>query len=257
MTETRPDEPAPDRYARRPEVLDEIRQALARDPSTWARSGFQPETMAHLVRHLRAEKANARVMGDLILAVDRHVTRIVARFARGYDRVTTEEIALEVGRGVMELCLGEGPPNQAEFLEASFLTAVKRRTIDAVNKRNYAAKAYEAAMAVRKVEKPRPHDKPPDLEGVQGETVADPEEVLLSDADPPPAAEKIRLGLAAIKDPRHREAVILHYLKGWPISDKDPMALTLCSHFDVTDRAIRKWIATAFGEMRRAIGDKS
>jgi DNA-directed RNA polymerase specialized sigma24 family protein len=233
-------------------VTDEIAQALARDPSKWARGGYESETIVHLVRHLRASKENARVMGDLILVLDRRVTRIVARWARGFDEVTTEEIALEVGRAVIEICLGEGPPRAADFLEASFTTGVKRRTLDAVAKRRHLAKPYEVAAAERRAEKPRRHDQPRDLEGVEGQTVADPEEALRSGGDPP-AADKIRAGLAAIQDPRHREAVILHHLKGWPITDKDPTVPTLCEHFGVTDRAIRKWIATAFAEMRRAI----
>jgi DNA-directed RNA polymerase specialized sigma24 family protein len=250
MTESRED-PAVNRYVRRPSVDDEIAHALARDPSTWG-AGFESETIVHLVRHLHATSASWRVMGDLILILDRRVTRIVARHARGFDEVTTEEIALEVGRAVIELCLGEGPPRAADFLEASFSTAVKRRTLDAVVKRKHLAKPHEVAVAERRARNPRPHDTPRDLEGMDGQTVADPEEALRSGGDAP-AAEMIRKGLAAIEDPRHREAVILHHLKGWPISVEDPKVATLCTHFGVTDRAIRKWIATAFAEMRRAI----
>jgi hypothetical protein len=61
--------------------------------------------------------------------------------------------------------------------------------------------------------------------------------------------------LAAVSDPRHREAVMLHHLHGWPITDKDPETPTLCKHFDMTARQIQNWIRTAFDEMRAAVGE--
>jgi hypothetical protein len=41
------------------------------------------------------------------------------------------------------------------------------------------------------------------------------------------------------------------------ITDQDPYANSLCHHFGVSDRQIREWIATAFAQMRRAIGETS
>jgi len=70
--------------------------------------------------------------------------------------------------------------------------------------------------------------------------------------------ERILGALNVIADERHREAIILHDFRGWPITSQDPTIPTLCSHFGgITPRQISNWLKGAMAEMRNAIGEKS
>jgi hypothetical protein len=79
--------------------------------------------------------------------------------------------------------------------------------------------------------------------------------VLLQLADQTKRSILIRRALAAVKDPRHVHAVILRYVRGWPITDKDPTKPTLEKHFGKSARQIQNWITSALEAMRNAIGD--
>jgi DNA-directed RNA polymerase specialized sigma24 family protein len=208
------------------------------------------------VRHL-APRVDQRVaMGELVLVLDARVCTIARRFARGFDETTSEEIALEVGQAVMELMLGQ-EPERADFLEASFLLAVKGRVIDAADKRRRVAKPHEVAKAEAKRKNPKKYEIVEEAFGIDDATAADPQKHLLAAESEAMKPELIRKALDHIKNPKHREAVILHHLQGWPITDQDPEVDSLCHHFGVSDRQIREWIATAFAQMRRAIGETS
>ena len=59
----------------------------------------------------------------------------------------------------------------------------------------------------------------------------------------------------SVKDRRHVDAVILHYVRGWPITDHDPTKPSLERHFGKSGRQIQNWIKSALATMRVAIGD--
>jgi DNA-directed RNA polymerase specialized sigma24 family protein len=100
-----------------------------------------------------------------------------------------------------------------------------------------------------------PEDDRGDVGGdPRADAALDPERALIARQQAVLGPEAIRAALANVRDPRHREAVVLHHLEGWPIVDQDPAIETLCKRFGVGDRQIRTWIATAFAQMRRAIG---
>jgi hypothetical protein len=266
---------------RRPKVVAEIAAALTRDPASWvasakaaeSRGGFASETIVHLVRHVRAKPQQRRVMGELILALDQRVTRLVARWARGFDETGAEEIALEIGRAIIELVLGEGPPRTCEFLECSFDTAVKRRILNAVEKRDNRPKLHEVAWARRRAawseayetareeadqtgrepDVPRPPPEPGDSGATDVAMGVSPEAALATAEEGSRRPELLRAGLAAIKDPRHREALILHHFEGWPIESEDPDVETLCTRYDLEGRQVRRWIATAIAQAQRAM----
>jgi DNA-directed RNA polymerase specialized sigma24 family protein len=267
-------------YTRRPAVIAEIESALPRPPATWvalantpeSRGGMSSEAMVHLVRRLRHEPDARRVFGQLALALDGRIAKVVQRWARGFDQVTTEEIALDVGRLVLELCIGDGSAQAADFLEASFSVGVKRHTLHAVEKRRRVPKPHAVAAALAKLERgerpvegdggpggdPDPEDDRGDLGGdPRTDTAHDPERTLVAAEASARTPEAIRAALAHVKNPRHREAVVLHHLEGWPITDQDPYTETLCRHFGVSDRQIRTWIATAFAQMRKSLGGAS
>jgi DNA-directed RNA polymerase specialized sigma24 family protein len=83
-----------------------------------------------------------------------------------------------------------------------------------------------------------------------------PEEITITFDELRRRPQLLREALAAIRDPRHREAVILHWLRGWPITDKDKTKPTLEQRFGKSARQIQNWINAAFNDMRAAIGEK-
>jgi hypothetical protein len=68
--------------------------------------------------------------------------------------------------------------------------------------------------------------------------------------------ELIRKAHAAIKDERHREAIILHF-QGWQLESTDPQIITLSTHFGISGRQIQTWLKTAIKEMRTALGEQT
>ncbi|RUL81892.1 RNA polymerase sigma factor [Tautonia sociabilis] len=250
-------------YRRRADVEAQIRRALADDPSGWPAAAtaavdsgtrLSSEALIHLIRILRS-RGERTVFGQLVQEVGKRIAGIAKSSAKGFDRTTTEEIVLKVGVDVVELILAETPTRQSEFLEVAFRLAVERRFLNEVESRK---------------EDPRPHQfaaPTPDGAWSSGgsshpaESVPDdgpsPEESAIEAEERRLAPEVLRRCLNAISDPRHREAVILHHLRGWPITDKDPSKPSLCSHFELSDRQIRKWMERSFTQMRGAMGDET
>jgi len=227
---------------RRADVENEISCALATDPATWIEKAqsLSSEAIVHLICTLRV-RGEDHVCGCLVKRIGRRIARIAKDWAKGFDQITTDEIVIQVGKEVISLILAETPNRQSEFLEISFKMAVKRRTLNQVEKLTHHPLTHQfVAPAVDMLEDECPN----------------PEEIAVAAEALTLNQELIRAGLAAIKDSRHREAVILHYLEGWPITDKNPHKPTLCTHFRITARQISTWMKTALAEMRQAIGDK-
>lgn len=56
---------------------------------------------------------------------------------------------------------------------------------------------------------------------------------------------EIREALASIRDPRHRQAFVLHYYDDWPIETQDPLVPSVSGHFEVTPRTVSNWLRAA------------
>lgn len=56
---------------------------------------------------------------------------------------------------------------------------------------------------------------------------------------------EIREALAAIRDPRHRQAFVLHHYDDWPIETQEPLAPSVSGHFQVTPRTVNNWLRAA------------
>ncbi len=56
---------------------------------------------------------------------------------------------------------------------------------------------------------------------------------------------EIREALAAIRDPRHWQAFVLHHYDDWPIETQDPHAPSVSGHFEVTPRTVNNWLRGA------------
>lgn len=56
---------------------------------------------------------------------------------------------------------------------------------------------------------------------------------------------EIREALAAIRDPRHRQAFVLYHYDDWPIETQEPHAPSIIGHFNVTPRTVNNWLRAA------------
>ncbi|RUL84032.1 RNA polymerase sigma factor [Tautonia sociabilis] len=244
-------------YTRRRDVEDQVCRVRDTDPATWPALAKAPagsddrlksEVIVHLVRILRARGETA-IAGQLIEQLVKRMEKTATAWAKGFDQTTTEEIVIQVGERVVELILADTPSRQSEFLEVAFAEAVKRRTLNAVERRESQPRTYRFAT-------------PTDAGDGSDGTVANPLEGM-ADGEPSPeeiaiARERpdvLRRCLGAISNPKHREAVVLRFFEGWPIVSKDKTKPSLCTHFGISDRQISNWFAKAFEEVRAMAGD--
>lgn len=242
------------RYRRRADVEAIVRQMLTRPVEDWLAAArktgtgrLPSEVLVFLIRATRA--GNRNTVGALVDVLCRRIVRIAGRLARGFDPEVTKEILLEVQGQIIELLFATTPTRQSEFLEIAFTQAVQRRTINLVDK---VTNTPELVVVDGGRE-----------EGGEPEYIAEsipenrpgPEQVLLQLADQTKRSILIRRALAAVKDPRHVHAVILRYVRDWPITDKDPTKPSLEKHFGKSARQIQNWITSALETMRNAIGD--
>jgi hypothetical protein len=243
-------------YQRRLDVEAEIAAALARSPREWptlieSQAGISNEALVFLAK--RAAKIDRDLCGRLIHELSGRLVKIATRWAQGFDPMTMDEIVLNVEIQIVELVLTETPSRRSDFLEVAFGTAVERRTINAVEKWK---KSPEARRETSRNISDDDTDSENDMELI-ADTGAGPEEILARLDDERHRTELIRRARAAVKDTRHVEAVILRYVHGWPITDKDPTKPSLERHFEKSGRQIQNWIKSALKMMRIAIGEHS
>ncbi len=208
------------------------------------------EALVFLIRQIR--DGDRDLFGRLVHEVGSRSLRIAEHWAQGFDRDTTDEIVWQVEKEIVDLVLAETPSRQSDFLEMAFGTAVERRTINTVEKRRQfprPLRTHSETITDETTEPEAPTELVPDDR-------PGPEEIVVQLEDEARRPELIRKALAAVKDPRHVEAVIMRHVHGWPITDKDPTKPTLARHFAKSGRQIQNWINETLEAMRAAIGDK-
>jgi hypothetical protein len=243
-------------YERRPDVEAEIARALNCSRGEWVRMAegkdrLSREALVFLIR--QTIDIDRDLCGRLIHKLSKSVGRIAQHWAQGFDRITTDEILLQVEIEIIELVLAENPSRQSEFLEIAFGKAVERRTINAVEKRRNSPMPLNAGSGDGsgrdEMEMESPAESVPD-------ECPNPEEIVEQLEDEIRCRALISKASAAVKDPRHLKAVILRHIRGWPITAKDPNKPNLARYFGVSGRQIQNWISNALEAMRAAIGDK-
>lgn len=208
------------------------------------------EALVFLVRAARHDDRN--VLGSLVDELSRRTISIAKMLGGGFDPGTTEAIVQKVEIGVLESIFANVPSRQSEFLEIAFKQAVTRRTINVIA--TFKKEAMTSALDVN-----HSSEKTSEAEDYQYEfrdERAGPEEIVLSLEEAALKPEQLRAARRAVKDPRHWEAVVLHYVHGWPLTSTDPQKPCLKRHFGISERQIHNWITQALESMRSAIGAK-
>jgi hypothetical protein len=245
------------KYKRWPDLEAEIQRVSRLPQAHWLSElpDLHDETVAYLT--MRTDKGMPQLFASLLQEVAKRTVAVAKRWARGLDKIQAEYIISQVEMEILELALSETNCLQREFLEYSFAKAVEHRTLNAVEK-------YRNSTMGKREEFVPESD---------GSDIGDLDEIerpieFLNDGRPGQLAtllkiedetlqqELVKTASAAVKDPRHLEAVILHHVEGWPISSKDPNKWTLERYFKAKPRTIKYWLKNALEAMQDAIGEK-
>jgi len=245
-------------YKRRADVEDSIAQVLAQPPSEWVAFAtvkgehrLADEALVFLIR--AAGNGLPDVIGGLVHELCRRLIRTAKRLAQGFDVSTTEAIINSVEIEVIELVLTKSPSRQSEFLEIAFKKAVERRTINAVEK----YQRDPMSSIIETIRSSEDDHEPIDIVENLADAADGPEKLLLFREAETLKPELLQTAYEAVKDHRHRKAVILHLAYGWPITSIDPNKPCLEKYFGISGRQIQDWIKKALKTMRSATGAKS
>lgn len=235
-------------YARPPEVESQLEELLGASAdeqlgrATTADKGspqfVRDECLVYLIREAWLANDSARY-STLTAQLLRRCTRSIQRNLRALGVAADDEKDLygDVVTAMMTAILDED--GAGEFYEVRFRLALRRLTIKVHGK--YATR-QERAQREDSLNAPSGGDDEGEEEGVAlEEHVGGTENV----ADDVGQRLVIREALAAIRDPRHRQAFVLHFYDDWPIETKDPLDPSISRRFGVTPRTVSNWLRTA------------
>ena len=229
------------------DIEAEIERMLGLHESEWIAEAedVQSETLVFLIRYIR--QGDQEVYGRLMTELSRRIAHLVDRFTQTLDEVQAEYIAMTVEEHILRLVLIEKPTRQSDYLEVAFTKAVQRRATDAVRRyQNSVMGAHRGELV----------PDPGDIDLEDSEELERPIEFARDPGHTPEIAVLIadlaQKASGAVKDPRHLEAVILHYGHGWPVESSDPKKDDLVHYFNATARQIKYWIKKAIEAMRQA-----
>jgi hypothetical protein len=240
-------------YKRRIEVEEEIVRALAFPPAQWeemAKRGLSSEALVFLIRSIR--NTDRDVAGRLIKELNHRILRTAKRWCRGFDRLTTESILLAVEQKVIDLLLASVPTASSEYLEAVFDRKVKQYTLNEIDRISEHTVVPASSLRIGADE-----EDPEQLHERIEDDAPNPEQLLIEVQESIRRAQNLPKALAAIRDPRHRKAVLLHHVRGWPLSSQDPSTPSLARLFNKSPRQIHNWIKAALKDMRGILEEES
>jgi hypothetical protein len=148
----------------------------------------------------------------------------------------------EVEAEITVLLLAEVPSRQSEFLEVAFGQTVYRHTKNAVERFHNTPFAYKGNVMQEIYDENGRDEIERPLEQVPEGSAGTETELLWADW--------IEKALRFVTDPKHRDAINLRYLQGWPITSQDPRKSCLTRHFKISARQIQTWIDIALKQMR-------
>lgn len=231
-------------YKRPPDVETEIAEVLATALSTWSLTKLKSETLVHLARWLWSRN-DQRMIGKVIDCLGKRIAQIARDFSSGLGKSVADDFATEIAEELNILIFTKVANRQSDFLECAFRTAVKCRAINQRAKLRDRLKHEKSESSLPAI----------DDEGEEIGLVESHKDSELGPVEKAMDTERIRRGLAAVSNPLHREAVVLHYLQGWQLTNANKTIPTLSTHFGKSGRQIQNWLTKAIAEMRTALGD--
>lgn len=256
------------RYERDPAAEAEIASVLSLSPAALiARAGnrdrksadfLREETLVYFIRAYHAAGKQAVVTGLTEALLARCARGIFRRLrALGLRQQDAEDAYLEVVRVVItaitDLTSGRGDFYQVRFakvLKGKVLTAYDKQLREVERVERQVGFNAAADSTIEEVE-----DGEIDRSGFRTE-LAEPsraDDELLEAEERAERRALLDAVLGAIRDPKHREAFVLHRLDGWQITANDPNEPCLVRHFKVkTPKTIYNWIKQAEADIAAA-----
>jgi hypothetical protein len=237
-------------YTRHEAVEDELRSVLPLGPAEWIKNkgSLKSESLVFLHRYIRRQDDD--VAGVLQEELSTRTMQMGSAFIYSTYEEARDFILSEVESALAVLLLAEVPSRQSEYLEIGFGQAVYRHTMDAIDRFNNTPLAHQHSTKQK-------GKKAADEIRRKAESVADggagPHENLVENETEQLWATWVEQALKFVTNPRHREAVILRYLKGWPVTSQDPRLPCLTRRFKVSARQIQKWINIALEQMKNGM----
>ena len=235
-------------YARPPEVesqLEELLRASAEEQLARARIAdkalpkyVKDECLVYLIRESWLADDSARY-SDLTAQLLGRCTRSIQRNLRALGVAADDKRDLygDVIAAMIGAILDED--GAGEFYQVRFRRALRFLILKVYEKY---ARRQERAQCEDSLNAPSGGDDEGQENGVAlEERVGWSEDV----ADDVGQYLVLREAIAAIRDPRHREAFVLHYYDDWPIETKDPLDPSISRHFGVTPRTVSNWLRAA------------
>jgi hypothetical protein len=233
------------RYERSATVRAEICQILQLPNSAWPGKAneLQNETLVFLVR--KTYRVLDELCGSLLEELRKRIPRLSRRLLTGLDPLSAEDILLNAEIAILELVLSSERSLKTEFLEVAFAQALETLTIDVIRKQKKSAMDGRGEIVEVRMDEEieRSIELIPDDQPTAFDTVLQSERLRLLD-----------IAYAAVEDPRHLDAVKMHYLDGMPIHSIIRGRKCLTRHFRKSPREIQYWIDTALKQMRAALG---
>jgi hypothetical protein len=229
-------------YKRREEVEAELISTLPKGPAQWVKDKTQlkSESVVFLSRYIRLQ--DDEVAGRLQEELGARTVRMSKTWIHAIDKEGTEFIVSEVEAEIAELLLAEVPSRQSEYLEIGFGQTVYRHTMNAIERFTNSPFAHKGKVVKETYDEDGGDEIERPLERVADGGAAIDIELMWADW--------IEKGLRFVAEPKHREAIILRYLQGWPMTSKDPQQSCLTRYFKVSARQIQTWIDIALKQMR-------
>jgi hypothetical protein len=243
-------------YTRRADVTAAIARMLSLPKEQWVdgatrsdASRLPSEALVFLIKSISA--TDKGLFGKLVWELHLRIEQAAKRWARGFDKDTTEEIIDGVQKRVIDIALTSPPTRQSDFLEVAFSQAVKRHTLNAVERRRNAPLPLSAEQHAALEGDDEDAERPTERVEDESPQVAEIVSMLQDQARRGPL---LRRAQAAVKDIRHYEAILLFYGFGWPYSSNtDPEKQSMQDFFGVSERQIRNWIKDGLEAIRTAL----
>jgi len=225
----------------RPPAIDqEIRNMLIIHRSEWISRAEETagEVLVYLIREVT--DVDLILAGHLIAELTKRIARVARKRIR-LDEGDAEHVLFEIERMILKVVMEDTPDR--DIVEIAFSQYVARRSIDFIRKYKRASfrRPQNEEDELRQLEQ-IPDGSPDAL----GSLIEDEYELL--------RPERIRLAYAAIEDPRHLLATILHYGHGVPIVSRDSDPSDLVTLLNEPARKIKYWLKKSLEAMRAAIG---
>jgi hypothetical protein len=238
-------------YKRHDAVEDELRSVLPLGPAAWTarKRELKCESLVFLHRSIRRQ--DDHVAGVLHQEITNRTMQLGSRFIYGIYEEARNFILSEVESELTVLLLAEVPSRQSEYLEIGFGQTIYRHTLNAIER-------YMSTPLAHQDNSKKKYDKE-DADEIRRavEQVPDgsagPHESLVENQTEQLWAAWVEKALKFVTNQKHREAVILKYLKGWPVTSQDPDKPCLARRFKVSARQIQNWIDIALEQMRNGM----